>query len=274
MAKDTEFNASKNFGVANIRTYVPLNLVLEELNYDSWRELFETHCMSFDLIWHLNGSSVASGPDDKTWKKTESLIKLWIYGTLSKPLLQTIMKRKYYAHQSWDHIEQLFRNNKESRAMELENELRTIVLCDNTMTKYCCKIQMISDLLENIDSGVSDKNLVTYMVNGLPEKFDNTAEITTYKVSIPTFLEARSMLLLAETRIQNCINIPTTAHDVHSSSNSILYKNASSSGSHNRNRGNNRILNYTWQTGRDGSGWVKDQMGLGQNVSLVEMGQN
>ncbi|XP_071709425.1 uncharacterized protein [Rutidosis leptorrhynchoides] len=123
MAKETPLNASNNFGVTNIRTFVPLNIDLDELNYDSWRELFETHYMSFDLIDHLDGTTKPSADDDKDWKKTDSLIKLWIYGTLSKPLLQSVVKRKYTAHQLWEYIENLFRNNKDSRAMELENEL-------------------------------------------------------------------------------------------------------------------------------------------------------
>ncbi|XP_071728671.1 uncharacterized protein [Rutidosis leptorrhynchoides] len=230
MGKDTPLNASNNFGVANIRTFVPLNLDLDELNYDSWRELFETHCMSFDLMGHLDGSSKPTADDDKDWKKIDSLIKLWIYGTLSKPLLQYVVKRKYIAHQLWEYIENLFRNNKDSREMELENELRNITLGNSSITEYCRRIQTIADLLENIDSNVSDKNLVAYMLNGLPEKYDNTIEIITYKVLFPTFLEARSMLLLAEKCMNNRRQPPTPSHTDNSSSPTILYTDGNRGG--------------------------------------------
>lgn len=53
----------KAFGVRNIKSYVPLILDFDELNYDSWRELFETPCIKFEVIGHLDGTSVK--PDGK-----------------------------------------------------------------------------------------------------------------------------------------------------------------------------------------------------------------
>lgn len=49
------------FGISNIRTYVTLNLDLEELNYDAWCELFEACCISFDVQPPLN--PMCSGRD-------------------------------------------------------------------------------------------------------------------------------------------------------------------------------------------------------------------
>ncbi|XP_071714301.1 uncharacterized protein [Rutidosis leptorrhynchoides] len=168
MADGKELSLSNNFGVSNIRTFVPLNLDLEELNYDSWRELFEIHCLTFDLSGHLDGTTPV-------------------------------------------------------------NQLETMT-----------RIQTISDLLENIDSTVADKTLVTYMVNGLPEKYDNTAEIITHKHPFPTFLEAHSKLLLAEKRLKNRRPQPTPSHTDHSSNPMILYTDTNSGGRNNGNRNNSR----------------------------------
>lgn len=48
--------SSKNqepFGATNIKVYVPLILDLNQLNYDSWKELFQTHCSNFGVKGHL-----------------------------------------------------------------------------------------------------------------------------------------------------------------------------------------------------------------------------
>lgn len=34
----------KPYGITTIRSFVPLILDLDSLNYDAWRELFSTHC--------------------------------------------------------------------------------------------------------------------------------------------------------------------------------------------------------------------------------------
>ena len=57
----------KAFGITNIKTYVPLILDLEQLNYDQWRELFSTHCVGFDVVDHIDDSGPK--PTDTEWKR-------------------------------------------------------------------------------------------------------------------------------------------------------------------------------------------------------------
>nr|GEU30160.1 RNA-directed DNA polymerase, eukaryota [Tanacetum cinerariifolium] len=40
----------KPYGINNIKTYIPLVLDLNELNYDSWSKLFTLHCKSFRVL--------------------------------------------------------------------------------------------------------------------------------------------------------------------------------------------------------------------------------
>lgn len=50
----------------------------------------------------------------------------------------------------WKTIEDMFHENKESKAMELDDELRTLAIGDSTIIEYCTQIKSISDLLANI----------------------------------------------------------------------------------------------------------------------------
>lgn len=243
MANDKAVNTTQSntgpMSVTNIKIFVPLTLDLDELNYDSWRELFETHCVTFGLLGHLDGTDKPTGPDDKEWTQLDGYVKLWIYGTLAKPLLKSVVKRRYNAHELWAYIENLFRDNKDSRAIELENQLRNIRLGDLSINDYCCKIQTIADLLENINAPVPAKTLITYLIDGLPDRFSNIAGIILHRETLPTFLQARSMLLLEEQRMNRTRN-PQASHVDNSSSPNILHVDTQSQPIRNRSSQNNR----------------------------------
>jgi len=232
----TSTESDKPFGITYIGAYVPLVLDLEELNYDTWRELFETHCLTFGVLSHL--TTIPAEQSD-SWKKLDSLVKLWLYGTISKPLIQMILKKGLTAHDVWQNLENLFRDNKDARAMQLEHDLRTITIGDLSVTDYCQKIKTISDLLANIDSAVPEKTLVSYMVNGLSDKYDQVAGIIRHKDPLPSFLQVRSMLLLEESILSR--RAPVSAvHRDHSSAPTVLHVGnpMSRQNSHNDRRAN------------------------------------
>lgn len=70
------------YGVTNI--HIPFTLDIDDHNYDAWRDLFLTHCLTFDVLGHLDGTSVPANNNDTPWQKRDDLVKLWLYGTLSK----------------------------------------------------------------------------------------------------------------------------------------------------------------------------------------------
>ncbi|XP_024989294.1 uncharacterized protein LOC112523854 [Cynara cardunculus var. scolymus] len=140
---------NKVFAITNIKTYVPLILELKRLNYDVWRKLFSTYCIAFDVIDHIDNSTPK--PTDEEQKKVDSIIKLWIYGSISQSLLQMVLKKDSTALQVWNNLETLFRDNKDAKSMQIDSELRNIVMGDLFVTTYCTKIKGLPDLLVNLD---------------------------------------------------------------------------------------------------------------------------
>ena len=59
---------------------------------------------------------------------------MWIYGTISDSIIDTVLKKNATARDSWLSIESLFRDNKEAHALQLENELDTMVIGDLFMS--------------------------------------------------------------------------------------------------------------------------------------------
>ncbi|CAL9217098.1 unnamed protein product, partial [Arabidopsis halleri] len=267
-APTTSSPADKPFGIAQIKAYIPISLDMGKLNYDKWRELFETHCLSFGVLGHIDGSSSATPATAKEWKERDGLVKMWIYGTISESILDTVLKKNATARDLWLSIERLFRDNKEARALQLENDLRTMVIGDLSVHDYCQKLKTTADLLANIDSPVSERVLVMHLLNGLSDKFDSIINVIKHKNPFPGFLEARSMLQMEEERLSKLVKPSPSHHDTPSSS-TILYTNSDgSSRTHNNNtnnsgrgnRGRNRGGGRSRGRGRFHNNWSPNQV--------------
>lgn len=190
------------FGVTNIKTHIPLILDFDDHNFDAWRELFLTRCLAFDVLEHLDGTSLPDDVNDAPWFKRDGLVKLWLYGTLTQPLFRSTFKTGGNARDIWVRIENQFQVNKEARAIQLDHDLQTTEIGDRSVHDYCQTLKSISDLLSNLDAPVPDRTLVMYLLNGLNEKFDNITNVIKHKEPFSTFDDAKSMLLNEETRLK------------------------------------------------------------------------
>lgn len=166
------------YGVTNIKSHIPLILITDNHNYDVWRELFYIHCLTFDVLGHVDGSLTRNGDNDQAWIKGGTLMNLWIYDTLAHPLFKSVFKTSGTVRDIWFRIENQFRNNKEAKVMQIDNELCTLELGDQSIRDYTQTLKSLTDLLFNLDSPINDRNLVMYMLNGLNEKFDNIINVT------------------------------------------------------------------------------------------------
>nr|GFA44546.1 hybrid signal transduction histidine kinase M [Tanacetum cinerariifolium] len=99
--------------------------------------------------------------------KQDDLVKVWILITLEESLQDQVVTTPGNAKALWDHIKDLFHDNKDARAITLDGELRSIKLGSLTINAYCTKIKAMADRLANLREKVSDKNLVMYALNGL-----------------------------------------------------------------------------------------------------------
>lgn len=179
------------YGVTNIKSHIPIILDQNDHNYDAWRELFLTHCLTFDVLGHVDGTSVPANATDAPWHKRDGLVKLWIYGTLAPPLFRNSFQTGGTTRDVWVRIENQFRNNKEARTIQLDNELRTKEIGDMTIQDYCQSLKSLSDLLANVDAPVNERTLVMYMLNGLNERFDNIINVIKHQKPFPSFEDAK-----------------------------------------------------------------------------------
>lgn len=244
------------YGVTNIKSHIPIILDTDDHNYDAWRELILTHCQSFDVAGHLDGTLVPADDVDTVWTKKDGLVKLWLYGTLSKNLLKSTFKTGGTARYIWLRIENFFRNNKEARAIQLDHDLRNKEIWDLTMQAYCQELKSIADLLANVDAPITERTLVTYLMNGLNGKYDNIINVIIHRQPFPSFEEARSMLLLEEDHLKKGKKT-TLAHTDTPSADKVLMVSPTSE----RKPSNNQ---HQQQKNFPNRGWGKQNRGRGR----------
>ena len=135
--------------VHSIKTYVPITLDLQASNHAQWRELFLVALGRYGLTNHVIGDE--SGPSDTSptypWGCDDYTILNWIYGSISPELFSTIMKPGSSARQIWAAIDNLFRDNKKSRAIALEADFRNTPQDDMMVHDYCAKLKSLADAL-------------------------------------------------------------------------------------------------------------------------------
>ncbi|GJR15506.1 hybrid signal transduction histidine kinase M [Tanacetum coccineum] len=208
----------KPYGITNIKTYIPLVLDINELNYDSWSKLFTLHCKSFRVLDIIQGTDSSATHNAEEWDKLDPLVKLWIFGTISKPLLQRVLKKNLSASDVWENLRDIFHDNKTARAMQLDNDLWNVELGSLSITDYFSEIN-----------------------SGLGEKYEQLVGIIRHRKPLPTFAQTQSMLLLEEIRLTHKSNRPS-ARDSTSSPLHILL--AAASNNHNNSTGAQLCRNF------------------------------
>lgn len=132
---------------------------------------------------------------------------MWIYGTLTNFLLDTVIKTRCTTRELWLSLENLFCDNKETRSLLFDNELYTITIGDLSLSDYCQKLKTLPDLFANVDSQVPERNLVMHMLNDLMNKFDLILTMIKHQSPLPGFTEGKSMPISEETRLKMQIKL-------------------------------------------------------------------
>ncbi|PWA34559.1 hypothetical protein CTI12_AA617880 [Artemisia annua] len=147
---------------------------------------------------------------------------MWILGSLCDSLQEQVILTSGFAKDLWDHIENLFHDNKDARAINLDNKLYSIKIGNMTINEYCMKIKSMADRLTNLGSPVSEKNLVIYAINGLDSRFTTIVKIIRRQKPLPSFETTRTMLLLEESTIKEAQHDGTLLENTTSSPTVLL----------------------------------------------------
>ncbi|XP_076894594.1 uncharacterized protein LOC143546934 [Bidens hawaiensis] len=104
------------------------------------------------------------------------------------------------AYDAWIALENLFQDNKSSRALYLQAKLTNTRLENfKDMAAYCQKIKILADQLHNVDVPMSQTQLVLKLLGGLTEQYATISIVICNKESLPDFNNCHSQLCQEET---------------------------------------------------------------------------
>ncbi|CAH1440997.1 unnamed protein product [Lactuca virosa] len=134
-----------------------------------------------------------------TWLEIDAIVLQWIYGTISNVLLGQVLDLDFTAYDAWSKLQNIFFNNKGSRASTLEHEFNNLTLRAMTsLEAYCRRLKDLLGQLNDVECPVNEKCLVLQLVRCLPSEFDTVA--TYINQTSPTWDNACSMLQLENQR--------------------------------------------------------------------------
>jgi hypothetical protein len=181
----------------NITSYVPFKLDLAAGNYSKWRQIMYFVLSKFDMQGHVEADTNPL-EQDAVWRHEDITIVLWIYATITDELYDVVMTPKSTAYQVWTSLHTFFRDNQPGRAIHLSAEFRSLFQGELSIAAYCRRLKSLSDALADVDEPVSDRTLTLQLIRGLNPRFQVMATVLTMQHPFPTFVQARSRLLLEE----------------------------------------------------------------------------
>ncbi|XP_074293451.1 uncharacterized protein LOC141620494 [Silene latifolia] len=199
---------------------------MENGEYATWATLFENHCQAYMVHDHLTSAvdTTLSTAEKALWSRLDALVRQWIYSTISTDLLHTILEPKQTAKDAWERLEGLFQDNKHSRAVYVG----------------AGELKKLAGQLSNVGAPVTNQRLVLQLISGLNESYDGIATILQQSNPLPHFYEARSRLILEETRKSKHATAAGTAlYSASSSSDQRSDNSSNSGGGRNSSRKNN-----------------------------------
>ncbi|KAL2937880.1 Retrovirus-related Pol polyprotein from transposon TNT 1-94 [Bienertia sinuspersici] len=154
------------------------------------------------------------------WQRLDDIVRQWIYGTISKDLLNSILDADDKAIDTWDRLENFFHNNKSTRALHLDSQFTNTKLDQfDGVKSYCTRLKDLADSLKNVGDTVSDNRMALQLLKGLSDEYKQFRTSVRHLKPLPSFAELRSMLELEEQSNQQDLvsELREEAHLTHSS---------------------------------------------------------
>ncbi|KAL2902682.1 Retrovirus-related Pol polyprotein from transposon RE2 [Bienertia sinuspersici] len=204
--------------ITNIKACVPITLDYVRTQYSNWSTLFKLHCRAYLVLHHIippsDDSQTKSASSSKMeeekfaelipWiyrgRKMDDIVCQWIYSTISNDLLNTVISPDDSAIDTWNRLVRLFRGNQSARALQYDTQLSNVKSKQFPgVIEYRTRIKTHADNLRNVDSTISDEQMVLRLFRGLSDEYKSFKTSVQYLVPLPDFETVRTMLELEET---------------------------------------------------------------------------
>lgn len=104
---------------------------------------------------------------------------------------------------AWLEIKRLFRDQVSSQTLQLKVQFHNLKKGDLSINDYVHRLKSIADALISIDNPISETDLVLHILSGFPPDYMHVSTSISTRISLPSFVETRSLLFLHESQLNN-----------------------------------------------------------------------
>ncbi|KAI0510738.1 hypothetical protein KFK09_011347 [Dendrobium nobile] len=169
------------FILSNLKSLVPHHL--SPNNYPVWRnqifKLFKAN--GFSQFLDPPSDSVSSSadqdlpdfdPKSPKWIITDQNLAAALCSTISASVIPFVMHLES-AHEIWKALQTRFQSSNRSKVIQLKNELHNISMRNLSMQEYLTDIKKIVDQITSTGSTLDTKDIIIYILNGLPPPYQS-----------------------------------------------------------------------------------------------------
>lgn len=120
-----------------------------------------------------------------------------LFSSLSDSILGHVLSSKT-AHQLWTSLSSMFSSQSHAKEFEVRFQLTNLSHRDQSISEYFGKVHLLADSLAATGSPLSDKDLVTYLLNGLGPSYEIFVTSITTRPTPVSFHELYQLLLIHE----------------------------------------------------------------------------
>lgn len=116
-----------------------------------WSTVFKIHARAYQMLDQIIPTSSSEASSSFAFESNflfhiDAIVLQWIYGTISNNLLDIILEQDITAETAWNHLRDILSNNKNSRALYLEQEFFDVHM-DNFVDafSYCQHLKSLAN---------------------------------------------------------------------------------------------------------------------------------
>ncbi|KAF5469491.1 hypothetical protein F2P56_013558 [Juglans regia] len=185
-------------------------------NFLLWKVQISAYLRGQGLFGHVDGSLSSPpkyltdsstsqpkpNPDFTSWQRTDQLVLSVLFSSLSDSILGHVLSSTT-AHSLWSSVVSMFDSHSHAKEFQIRFQLTNLSKGDQTISDYFGKVRSLVDSLATIGNTLPDKEIVTYLLNGLGPSYEAFITSVTARADPLSSHELFQLLLINESRVSH-----------------------------------------------------------------------
>ncbi|KAA8536347.1 hypothetical protein F0562_028825 [Nyssa sinensis] len=191
-------------------------------NYLLWKVQTSAYLRGQDLYGYVDGTQpkppefLSESPDSpptinpaySLWKRTDQLVLSVLFSSLSDSILGHVLSCST-AQALWHSVVSMFSSQSQAKEFQIRFQLTNITRGDQSITDYFGKVRFLADSLAATGNLISEKELISYILNGLGPTYKSFLTSITTRSDPLTSHDLYQLLLIHESHLNHTTTLTT-----------------------------------------------------------------